>query len=64
MVIDLTGCYISALGREVLPWVTGKDRNFVHFPTIPELYKLSLNISVLNYWMWECHPFETETPFE
>ena len=49
MVIDLTGCYISALGREVLGEVTGKDRNFVPFPRIPELYTLSLNLSVLNY---------------
>lgn len=49
MVTDLTGCYISAISRDVLPQVIGKDRNFVYFPRIPELYKLSLNRSVLNY---------------
>lgn len=31
MVVDLTGCYISATGRDVVPQVTGKDRSLYTF---------------------------------
>lgn len=44
---DLTGCYISAIGREVVTQGTGKDKSFLRLPRIPGLHDVSLNLSVL-----------------
>lgn len=32
MVVDLTGCYISATGRDVVLQVAGRDRSLYTFP--------------------------------
>lgn len=35
MAVDLTGCYISVMGREVVTQVRGKDKSFIRLPRIP-----------------------------
>lgn len=44
---DLTGCYISAIGREAVAQGTGKDKSFLWLPRIPVFHDVSRDLSVL-----------------